>query len=162
MTNCCATDKLYVDICMFKEIMNNHNTLFIIRFSHFIHLWEGMLCWWADLLQSVSLPFFFFFFLPSSRIFNLLIRRKNLFSARHNHETKSQKVTEDVSEQKSMPPAVADTKDTWLYKSFVTSITTFCASACASRCLCVFFCAFLRACVTGIKCYLGLWPLWLL
>lgn len=46
---------------------------------------------------------------PPPCIFNLLIWRKNLFRAQHNHETKSRKVSKDGSEQKSIQPA-ADTK----------------------------------------------------
>lgn len=46
---------------------------------------------------------------PPPCIFNLLIWRKNLFRAQHNHETKSRKVSEDGSEQKSIQLA-ADTK----------------------------------------------------
>lgn len=72
------------------------------------------------------LSFFFFCFFYPPLEFLICLSGGKTFSVRHNHETKSRKVSEDESEQKSMPPAVADTKDTWRYKSFVTSITTFC------------------------------------
>lgn len=65
-----------------------------------------------DLATSTPCFFWLFVFLISSS-------QDNLFSAQHNHETKSWKVSEDRSKQKSILLAV-NTEDILSYKSFVT------------------------------------------
>lgn len=78
-----ANDTLTDECSKMPWMHMKYTRICLMRFSDFINLRAAVLCWWvwSSFSSCLSFVFFFliYFFLPSSGILNLLIRRKKPF-----------------------------------------------------------------------------------